>query len=118
MSNERDWSLIFHRLFLFYFGFFFVLFFYFFGIVSFVTTTPDKFQFQSQVRLSQTNVIDSIPIKFKLYAVFIECGSRVDFLFMGQQGIVNYGDFPPRVPETATKGWYRKLLDMINEKCL
>ena len=23
--------------------------------------------------------------------------------------------FPPRIPETATKSWYRKLLDMINE---
>ncbi len=32
---------------------------------------------------------------------------------------MNNWDFPPRFPDTATKGWYRKLLfDMINEKCL
>ena len=28
------------------------------------------------------------------------------------------GTFPPRFPETATEGWHRKLLDMINENCL
>ena len=28
------------------------------------------------------------------------------------------GTFPPRFPETATKGWYQKLLDVIIEKCL
>ena len=25
---------------------------------------------------------------------------------------------PPRLPEIAKKGWYRKLFDMISEKCL
>ena len=28
------------------------------------------------------------------------------------------GIFAPSFPETATKVWNRKLLDMINEKCL
>ena len=68
-------------------------FFYFFGFVSFVTTTPEKFQFQSQVLLSQINVIVPIRLKFKLFAVFIESGSRIDFMFMGRQNIVNYWDF-------------------------
>ena len=90
-------------------------FFYFFRIVSFVTTTPDKFQCQSQVPLSQINVVVSIRLKFTLYAVFFKWGSRTDFLFMGRQNTVNYWDFPSRFPETATKVWYRKLL--INEKC-
>ena len=71
--------------------------FYFFGIVSFVTTTLDKFQFQSQVRLSQIKVIVPIRLKFKLYAVFIKWGSRIDFLFMGRLDIVNYWDFPSKI---------------------
>ena len=45
---------------------FFVLLFGFFAILSFVATTPDKFQFQSQVRLSQINVKVPIRLKFKL----------------------------------------------------
>ena len=40
-------------------------FFYFFAIVSFVITTPDKFQFQSQVRLSQINVKGSDPLEIQ-----------------------------------------------------
>ena len=79
MSNERDWSPFFRRLLLFHFGFFSVLLFYFFDIVSFVTTNPAKFQFQSQVRQSQINVIFSVRLKIKLHAVFIEWGSRIDF---------------------------------------
>ena len=118
MSNERNWSLLFRCLFLFCFCFFFVLLSHFFGFVGFVTTTPDKFQFQSQVRLSQIYVIVPIRLKFKLYAVFIKWVSRIDFLFMGQQDIVNYWDFPPRFAENATKVWHRKLLDMINKKYL
>ena len=118
MSNERKNWLLLHRLFLFCFGFFFVLIFFLFGIVSFVTMIPDKFQFQCQVRLSQINVIVSIRLKLKLYAVFIEWGSRIDFLFMGWQDIVNYWDFPPGFWKTATNIWYQKLLDMLNEKCL
>ena len=92
MSKERNWFFV-RRLFLFCFCLFFVFLFYFFGIVCFVTTTPDKFQFQSQVRLSRINVIVPIRLKFKLYAVFIEWSSRIDFLFMGRQDIVNYWDF-------------------------
>ena len=44
------------RRFHFRFSFFFVLLSDFFGIVSFVTTNPDKFQFQSQIRLCNGKV--------------------------------------------------------------
>ena len=78
-------------------------FFYFFGIVSIVTTTPDKFQFQSQVRLSQINVIFPFRLKIELYAVLIEWGSRIDFLFMGRQDIFNYGDIPSKISRNCHK---------------
>ena len=103
MSNERDWILLFRRLFLFCFGSFFVLLFYFLGILNFVTTTPDKFQFQSQVRLSQINLLACFRLKFKLYAVFNEWGSSINFLFMGRQDIVNYWDFPSKVSTNCHK---------------
>ena len=66
MSNEKNRSLLLFIRFLSRFCFFFVLFFTFFAIVSSVTTTFDKFQFQSQVRLSQCNVKDPIRSKFKV----------------------------------------------------
>ena len=96
MSNERNWNVFLRSLFLFCFCFFFVFLFYFFSIESFLTTTPDKFQFQSQVRLSQINVIIPMRLKFKLYAVFIEWGCRIDFLILGRQDIVNYWDIPSK----------------------
>ena len=43
-----------------------------FGIVSFVNTTFDKTQFQSEIHPSQFNVVVLIRLKFKLYAVFFE----------------------------------------------
>ena len=64
--------------------------FYFIGSLGFLTTALDKFQFQSQVRLSQINVKVPIRLKFKLYAVFIEWGRRIYFLFVRRQNIVNY----------------------------
>ena len=73
MSSERNWSLLHllrRRCFLF-----FELHFHFIGIVSFLTTTLDKVQFESQLPLSQINVVVTIRLKFKLYAVFIEWGS-------------------------------------------
>ena len=122
MSNKRNWSLLFYRLFLFCFCLIFVLLFYFFGIVSFVATTPEKFQFQSQVRLTQINVVFSIRLKFKLYAVLIEWGSRMVFLFLGRQDIVNYWDFPSKI----CRNGHKRLVPKINrhdqkekfEKCL
>ena len=72
-------------------------FFNFFGFVISVTTTPDKFQFPSQVRLFQINVIVLICLKFKLYAVFIDWNSRLDFLLIGRQQIVNYWYFPYKI---------------------
>ena len=102
MSNERNWSLL-CCLLIFQFCFFFVLPSYFFGIVSFVITTPDKFQFQSRLRLSQINVIIPIRLKFKLYAVFIKWGSRIDFLFMRRQNIVNYWDFPSKISRNCRR---------------
>ena len=121
MSNERNWSIFVvlrRRRFHIRFSLLFVLLFYFFGVVSSVTTTLDKFQFQSQKRLSQINVVVTIRLKFKLYAVFIEWGSRIVFVFVGRQDIVNYWDFPPKFPQSTTKGWYRNLLDNITEICL
>ena len=104
-SNEGNWSFFLPRChrFLIPFCLFFVLLFYFFGIVSFVTTTPDELQFQSQVNLSQINVTVPIRLKFKLYAVFIKRSSRIIFLFVGRQDIVNYWDFSYKVPRKCHK---------------
>ena len=103
MSNERNWSVFLHLLFLFCFSLFFVFLSYFFGIVRFLTTNPDMFQFQSQVRLSQINVIVPIRLKVKHYAVFIEWDCRIDFLFMGRQDIVNYWHFPSKISRNCHK---------------
>ena len=78
-------------------------FFKFFAFVSFVTTTFDIFGFQSQIRLTQINVIVPIGSKFKLYAILIEWGIKIDFLFEGRQEIVNYWDFPSKVPRNCYK---------------
>ena len=102
MINEKSWSLL-CCLFLFSFSLFFVLLFYFFGIVSFVTTTPDKFQFQSQLRLSQINIIVPIRLKFKLYAVFIEWSSRIKFLIKRQKDIIKYWNFPSGISGICQK---------------
>ena len=97
---------------------FFMLSFNFFANVKIVATTLDKFQFQSQVRLSQINVRIPTPLKFDLYAVFIKCGSRIAFFFVGQQEFLNYSDFLSTISKKATKCWCRVLIDMIKEKCL
>ena len=94
-----------------------VLLFLFFTLECIVATSFDKFELQCQKRLSQVNVIVPVRLKFKLYAVFIQRDSWIIVLFMRGQDIVNNWAFPPRFPDTATKGWYRKLLfDMFNEK--
>ena len=103
MSNERNWCLFLLRPFLIRFYFFFVLLFYFFAIVSFVTTTPDKLQFQSQVLLFQINVIVPIRLKLELYAIFTQWGSMLYFLFMGRQDIVNYWNFSSKVSRNCHK---------------
>ena len=93
ISNERNRSLL--LLFRFVIRFcFLIAFLFFFGIVSLVTTTLDKFQFQSQVHLSHINVIVWIRFNFKLYAISIEWGSRITFLLVGRQDVINYWDFP------------------------
>ena len=109
MSNDGNWSVFLRRLLHFCFCLFFVLLFYSFAIVGSVTTTPDKFQFQSQVRLSQINVIIPIRLKLKLYAVFIKWGVGIDFLFLGQQDIVNYWDFPSK----TSRNCYKRLIPKI-----
>ena len=116
MTNEKNWSLLL-LLFRFHirFSFFFVPFFHLFAIVSSVITTLDKFQFQSQVRVFQINIVVPIRLKLKFYAVFIKGGSIIIFLFLGGQDIVNYWAFPSKISRTATKSWYRKLFDMNNE---
>ena len=72
---------------------------------------PDKFQFQSQVHLFQINVIVPIRLKFKIYAVSIEWGSRIDFLFMGRQDIVNYWDFPSKISRNCHRRLVPKIID-------
>ena len=94
MSNERNWSVLLSRVFLIRFYLFFVLPFYFFAILSFVTTNRDRFQFQRQVRL---------------YPVFIEWGSRIEFLFTGQQDIVNYWDFPSKFSRNCRRSLLPKI---------
>ena len=98
VSNDRNWSFLLLRLLRFFIRFCFSLssFSSFFGFVNFVTTTPDKFQFPSQVGLSQVSVVVPIRLKLELYAVLIEWGSRKSFLFVGQD-IVNNWDFPSRI---------------------
>ena len=91
MSKKRKWSILHLFLFLrfpcFYslFWFFLVLFFNFFPVICFVSTIFDKIQFQSQVKLSQVNVIDPIRLNFKLYAVFIKWGSGIRFFVRGMK---------------------------------
>ena len=83
-SNERNWSLLLpvRRRFLICFWLFFVLFFV---IVTFVTTTLDNIQFQSQVRLSQINLVVPIYLKFKRYSIFNEWGGGLNFLVVAPQ---------------------------------
>ena len=83
--------------------------FYFFGIISFVTTTPDKLNFQSQVHVSQISVIVPIRLKFKFYAVFIDWSNRMDFSFLGRQDIVHDWDIPSKVPKNYQKSLEPKI---------
>ena len=50
-------------------------------------------------------IILKVPIrlKFKLYAVFIEWGSRISFWFVGKQNVVNYCGFPSKVSRNRHK---------------
>ena len=97
---------------------FFVLLVNFFAIGSLITTTLDKFQFQSQVRLSQIILVIAIRLNVTLYAVFIEWG-RTMYSFLWVDKILStFGTSPARFQETATKGWYRKFFDLIRWKCL
>ena len=87
-----------------------LLFLNFFGIVSFVTTTLDKYHFRSPVRLSQINAVAPIHLKVELYAVLIEWGSRIDFLFVERQYIINYWDFPSK----TSRKWLKRLAPKIS----
>ena len=104
MRNDRNWSLfvLLDRRFFIQFRLFFLLFSIFYCIVGFVTTF-NKFQVQSKIRLLQINVRIPIRLKIKLYAVFIEWGSRIYFLFLGRQDIVNYWDFPYKISRNGHK---------------
>ena len=75
----------------------FVLLFLFLTFVCLITTSFDKFEFQWQKRLSEISVIVLISLNFKLFAVFIKCGSRLKFLFMPGQYIVNNWDFLSKI---------------------
>ena len=93
MSNETNQSLCLPLHFLIRISLFLLLLLNFFGSVSYVTKTFDKFQIQSQVGLSQINVIVPNPSKCELYAVFINWGSGIKFFFLGWQDIANHWDF-------------------------
>ena len=88
----------------------FVLLFLFFTLVCIVTTSSDKFELQCQKRLSQINIIVPIRLKFKLYAVFIEWGSWINFLFMWGQYIVNNWDFPSKISRHCHKRLVPKIV--------
>ena len=96
MNNKRNWNhsfLFCRRRFDIRFSLNFGLCLHFFGLVSFLTKAPDKFQFQIQLHLSQINILVPIRLIFKLDAVFIEWGTRICFSFLGRQDIANYWDF-------------------------
>ena len=97
----------------------FVLLFLFRTLECIVTRYFEKFELQCQKRLSQINVTFPFRLKFQFYAVFIKWGSWINSCTLEDRTSSTIGTFPPRFPDTATKGWCRKLLfDMINEKCL
>ena len=66
-------------------------------LVCIVTTSFDKFELLCQKRLSQIYVILPMRLKFKLYAVFIKSGSWINFLFMPEQDVVKFWDFPSKI---------------------
>ena len=92
--------------------FMFVLFSNFFPVVSFVITTLDNFQFQSQKCLSQINVVDPMRLKFIIFAVFIKWKSRIKLLLVGWPDIINYWDFSSHTFKNCQKNlvpkfyWY------------
>ena len=104
--------------FLILFCLFFVIFNNILGVVSLVTTNFDKIQSQSHLRPCQIKIVVPIRLKLKFSAVFMKWGSRTKFLLLGRQEIVNYWTSPPWFLEAATKGWFQKFFDMINEICL
>ena len=119
MSNERHWGLLLlpPRFFI-RFCHLIVLPLYFVSFRSSLIMTPDKFQFQRQVSLSQIKEIIPIRLKFNLYGVFIEWVCRITLLFVGRLYIVNYRNFLSKIFDTSTKLWSQKLRDTINERCL
>ena len=102
-SNEKSWILFLLFPYIIRLCFFFVFCVCFSSIVGFVTTTLDEFQFQGQVDLSQFKVLVQLRLKFKLYAVFFKWGTRINFLFVCWQDIVNYCDFPSKFSRTYHK---------------
>ena len=120
MRNERNCSIFIYFVRLSCFRsslrIFLVLFLHLFAFVGNVTTTPDIFQFQSQVSLSEIERIVPIRLKFKLYAIFIEWCSRINVLFMGPQDKrqllgLSLPDFQELLWKVGTKNcstWSRK----------
>ena len=88
----------------------FVFLFLFLTLLCIITTTLDKFELQCQKRLSQIDVIVAIRLKFKLYAVFIEWGSWINFSFMRGQDIVNNWDFPSKISRHCHKRLLPKII--------
>ena len=118
MSNGKNWR---HLLLLSSFVqhcLFSVLLLNFFGIVNLVSSAVDKFEFQSQICLSRTNAV--VPSTLKIKPLQFSSKEVVGYTPCSWDDNTSSttGTFAPRSPKTTTKCWYRKLLDMINEKCL
>ena len=61
-------------------------------------------------KLSQIKVIVPTRLKFKLYAIFLKRGSRINFLFMRGQDIVNIWDFPSKISRHCHKRLVPKIV--------
>ena len=74
---------------------------------------PNHDPWQVSVSKAHTSVSNQlvvpIRLKFKLYAIFIEWGSRIKFLSVGRQDINNYKEFPSKISRTC----YKSLLPKI-----
>ena len=114
MNTERNCSVFLFRLFLTRYCFFLctpvqLLWFFKFGhpdLWPIPVSRPSTSSWNERCR--------SDVFTFKVDAVFIEWGSRIDLSFLNNKTSSTSRIFAPRFPEIATKGWYRNLFDMIS----
>ena len=95
-----------------------MLLFYCFGFVGFVTTILDNYQFQSQIRLPQINVVT--PIRLYSNSMQLSMSEVIGYISCSCDVMTSSttGTFPLKFTEAVTNCWYQKLSDMISEKCL